>query len=322
MIRRWPESFALIVNVGSASDFANSLSAAFHREAAAVPFSEVQQFRALMRAFARLRRRFHLEEYHGAKHQVLFNGAGTWARAPARCELCDVVFVTYRSSPAVEVRISFLQAKLSKDNHPDLCQNYPTKLDFVEFNGNLEQWDLLARRPEILPVPPFRIHPLALQNATLPSVGSFGVFHRTRGAGTEFFYSAADQLSPVGSPRTKFGRLVTTANALRQRTVAGHSEDAYCCCLSTFAESLYSLRIGTPLDVAPATAKYDPLVSWLRSTLERYTQSANADSVRARELLDILPRTDFPRDDDDGRSALPTLVLIKGAGSGDSGDQD
>lgn len=298
--------------MGNATTFASSLSAAFRQESATASFSEVQQFRALIRAFSLQRKKFYVEEYHGAKHQVYFNGVGAWARTPARCELCDVVFVAYRTSPAVEARITFLQAKLSKDKHPDLCRNYPTTLDAVDFKSNLEQWDLLARRPQVLPVPPFKFHPLALQSATLASVGSFGVFHRSLNAGTEFFYAAADRLSPAGSPKTKFGRLVTAASALRQRTVAGYLEETFCCCLPVFAEALYSLRIGTPLIAAPATvAGYDPLAAWLRSTLELYVRSGNPDSVRARELLDILPRPDVPPDGEDGPSALPTIVLIK-----------
>lgn len=79
----------------NALSFGDSLAEAFARESNASPFSEIQQFRALMRAFGALNGSFAVEEFHGAKHQVEFDGQGAWARSKARCELCDLAILSY-----------------------------------------------------------------------------------------------------------------------------------------------------------------------------------------------------------------------------------
>ena len=188
-------------------DFASSLQSTFAVKSASAKFSEVQQFRALIKSFGALGGPFDVEEYHGPKHQVLFNGQGAWGRSPARCELCDVLVLAYSLSGGFRGRITFLQAKLSKDKHTNLCKGWPYVADVEEFKANLEQWDLLARRPDILPVPPFKVHPRLLSQSLLPSVGSFGVFHKNALSTVDFFYSSADLLSVVGAPTTKRGKL-------------------------------------------------------------------------------------------------------------------
>lgn len=293
------------------ADFAHHLKLAFDTESAVARFSEVRQFQALMRAFAGLPHRFLVEEYHGAKHQVFFNGQGPWGRTPARCELCDVVFVAYSPSPDFQVRVTFLQAKLSNDRHFSLCGNFPVANDAVNFKANLEQWDLLSRRPPILPVPPFKVHSLLLQGATLPSVGSFGVFHRTNGHGAGFFYASADHLAVVGIPTSKSGRLATDGVSLRQRTVSGYLETTFCCCLKTFGSALYNLEIGTPveLSVAMPGSPPSPLTLWLLDVLRAYVRNANPDSRLAGELLQNLGFADQVAPDN--LMPLPALVLIR-----------
>jgi hypothetical protein len=281
------------------------LRAAFDIEAAKATFSEVQLFRALIDSFRHLRPRYVVEEFHGFKHQVYFNGAGAWARTPARCELCDVLFVVYRTSPRLELRATFLQAKLSREPHPTVCHGFPKTVPAIDFKANLEQWDLLARRPVVLPVPPFDIHPFALSDALLPSIGSFGVFHR-KGKAIEFTYASADALSPVGTPKSKNARLSTTAGSARTRSNAGKIESTYCCCLPMFGDALYSLQIGSPVQsgVGP---KGDALASWLGRVLREYARTAAENSVIAREILSSF---DLPGEEGDA-GPLPTLVLIK-----------
>jgi hypothetical protein len=295
--------------MAAADDFADLLSDSFQQEAAKATFSEVQLFRALIRAFASLPANFHAEEYHGPKHQVFFNGVGAWARTPARCELCDVVFLAYRTRPTFQARTTFLQAKLSKEKHPALCSNYPHFADQIDFKANLEQWDLLARRPPILPAPPFEAHPLLLQDAVLPSVGSFGVFHRTHHGKTDFYYSSADLLSVVGSPTTKAGRLATNSANPRQRTLSGYVETTYCCCFPLFAKALFSLELGTPVEPTAPGLNPSPLVGWLRDVLRRYLQTEGRNSILAREVLDRIGGVDQAAQD--GPMALPSLVLIR-----------
>jgi hypothetical protein len=301
--------------MSTAAIFSSLLTGAFQTEAAKATFSEVQLFRALIRSFSALPSGFFVEEYHGPKHQVFFNGTGKWGRSPARCELCDVVFVTYRTSPTFELRVTFLQAKLSKEKHSTLCSSYPKFSDQIDFKANLEQWDLLARRPPILPVPPFKAHPLLLQGATLASVGSFGVFHKTKSAAVDFFYASADVLSVVGAPTTKNGRLTSNASTLRQRTVHGHLETVYCCCMPVFAKALYSLELGTPIDVSSSGAGASPLAGWLRGVLQAYLQFGASNSLLAREVLARLP--DSAQTPGGELVPPPSLILIRAESQND-----
>lgn len=281
--------------------FGSALQGAFEQEAAKATFSEVQLFRALIRAFGQLRPAYVVEEFHGSKHQVFFNGAGDWRREPARCELCDVLIVVYRTVPHLEIRLTFLQAKLSRERHGVICADLP-----MNFKANLEQWDLLSRRPEVLPVPPFQIHPHALSGALLPSVGSFGVFHRNASNGIQFTYASADILGPVGTPSSKNGRLTTSAGPPYTRSISNYLETVFCCCLPIFGSCLYSMSVGTP--VKPGGAGGEAiLATWLAKVLDSYARSVRGDSVIARELLASL---EVPAQEGEPMP-LPTLVLIK-----------
>lgn len=62
--------------------FATALEMAWRLESEKSNFSEVQQFRALMRSFSSLSQPFKVEEFHGMKHQVVFNGQGGWVNRP------------------------------------------------------------------------------------------------------------------------------------------------------------------------------------------------------------------------------------------------
>ncbi|MDP2032028.1 MAG: hypothetical protein Q8K29_01320 [Polaromonas sp.] len=294
-------------------NFGEDLLAHFTVESAAVSFSEVQQFRALIRSFRKVGENFDVEEYHGPKHQVYFNGQGAWARSPARCELCDVLILAYSLNGGFRARLTFLQAKLSKDKHTSLCSGFPSATDKIDFKANLEQWDLLSRRPDILPVPPFKAHPRLLKDSLLASVGSFGVFHKKLGGSIDFFYASADTLTVVGSPTTKQGRL-TTAYTPRQRIENGLLETTFCCCLPVFGAALYDLEIGTPVQPIPAIAGVNAsgsfLGAWLRSVLSFYIEMEGDNSVLAREIREFLPRN-VDGDGDEFPASIPTLVLIR-----------
>lgn len=200
--------------------FGSQLSMAFAAESISSKFSEVQQFRALIRSFGKIGGGFQVEEFHGPNHQVYFNGKGAWGRSPARCELCDVVILAYSLNGGFRGRLTFLQAKLSKEKYLNLCSGYPNNTDVVAFKANLEQWDLLSRRPDVLPVPPFKVQPKVLSDALLASAGSFGVFHKSKPGDVGFFYASADMLTVVGTPSSKQGKL-STASGPRERVVSG-----------------------------------------------------------------------------------------------------
>ncbi|MEZ8321803.1 hypothetical protein AB6C72_25755, partial [Vibrio splendidus] len=231
--------------------FASALEQAWIRESSTSRFSEVQQFRALMRSFSSLQEPFKLEEFHGMKHQVVFNGKGSWGRPSARCEISDLLIVSYRQRPTLEIRVTLLQAKKSNDKHPNLCHGFSNSIPSTNFKANLEQWDLLSRRPDVLPFPPFECHPEILSGALLPSIGSLGIFHKEHGKKYNFFYMSADIATPLSSPKRKFAKLETqNVNSLRK--INGYDECTYACCIPTFAEALFSLKIGTPIEATGA----------------------------------------------------------------------
>lgn len=167
--------------------FAHQLSKVWNIESCKSNFSEIQQFRALMRSFSSLKNNFKVEEFHGMKHQVIFNGEGSWGRSPARCEISDLLIVSYRKYPTFQARATLLQAKKSNDKHSNLCSTSSNLIPSIDFKANLEQWDLLSRRPNVLPYKPFDCRPDILSGAILPSIGSLGVFHKIASKKYDFF---------------------------------------------------------------------------------------------------------------------------------------
>lgn len=271
------------------ASFARELAKAWGRESSKSNFSEVQQFRALMRSFGSLRQPFKIEEFHGMKHQVVFNGKGSWGRPSARCEISDLLIISYKKNPDFQARATLLQAKKSNEKHSSLCNGFPNSIPYTDFKANLEQWDLLSRRPNVLPYPPFDCHPDILSGAIMPSIGSLGVFHRYSGKNYGFFYIAADLSEPLSSPKRKHAKLKTKKNS-RHRTINGYTECTYACCLPTFAEALYKLEIGTPIEQKNCVNKEDESYrnifrGWLRSVLYRHLEITNNDSLLLRDLL-------------------------------------
>lgn len=172
----------------SAASFSLSFKNAFQKATSVAPFKEVDLFRAMMNAFGTLRPKFYLEEFHGFKRQVYFDTSHTWMRPRARCELCDVLFVTYSTNGGFEVRMTLLQAKLSRQTHTTSSASYAGKVEPQVFEGNFEQWDLLRGRPTLIPTTVFVPPPTLLSSALLSSVGTFGVFIAAP-AGTWTFFT-------------------------------------------------------------------------------------------------------------------------------------
>lgn len=291
--------------------FGGSLAAAFAKESETSRFSEIAQFRALMRAFGTLKDNFAVEEFHGAKHQAYFNGQGAWARDPARCELCDLAILSYSTNGGFHGRLTFLQAKLDKDlTQAHVLLGLLGKK--IEFKANLEQWDLLSRRPDILPVPPFVAPPELLSGAPLASVGSFGVFHRTDGKAAGMFYASADTLEPHGSPSTRYGKLLAKCSHPMDRTVAGYAERTYCPDMSSFGTALFDLEIGTPVEDAegddPGNAYRYGLRRWISRAVAAHAGDVQRDSLILNELLGTLPD---PGDANEAQGSVPSFVVIR-----------
>lgn len=295
-----------------AKKFASALRNEFTRRSSAAAFGEIAQFRALQEAFGSLKPKFQVEEYHGAKRQVYFDTTRPWLRPRARCELCDLLLITYSTTGRPQVRLMLLQAKLSRRTHADLCSSPGLLSQPTEFQGNFEQWDLLSARPRLDPTGVFTPPPDLLRSAIVPSVGAFGVFHRTASGSIDMFYASADTLRPVGSPLTRYGKLSTTVVPSLRR-FNGFIDKPLCCCLLTFGEALFELQLGTPVvstSATGATIRNEPLASFAKGVLANYLRDAGSNSVLALDVMGLLGDTADRTPTDE---PIPSLVILKGS---------
>ena len=293
-----------------ASLFAAKLEKAWNTESSKSNFSEIQQFRALMRSFHSIGSSFKVEEFHGMKHQVIFTGEGSWGRVPARCEISDLLIISYKKNPEFQARATLLQAKKSNDKHLNLCNGFPNSIPYTDFKANLEQWDLLSRRPHVIPYTPFACHPEILSGAILPSIGSLGVFYKISSKNYGFFYMSADAAEPLSSPKHKYAKL-KTKTLKSSRRINGYAECTYACCLFTFAKALYNLEVGTPIEpentVSGEDVNYRNIFrGWLRTVLYSHLEITNNESLLAMDLINQLESSY----DGELMSEPPSLLLI------------
>ncbi len=300
------------------NDFANKLTDAWDRESSKSNFSEIQQFRALIRSFKSLEKDFDIEEFHGMKHQVIFNGKGSWGRSPARCEISDLLVVIYNENTSnLEVRVTFIQAKKSNDKHNYLCRNWQKITTPIKFQANLEQWDLLSRRPHVIPHKPFKCPPEILNGAILPSVGSIIVFHKKSKNNYNFFYMSADILSPVTAPKGKYAKL-QVLNKKLLRNISGHDERVFACCVNTFAQSLYNFEIGTPIHHEPGLSPREQIYrdifrDWINSVISSHISVTNEDEINNTKVSrQLLEKLNLNPSDDLMKNPPKLLVLRSG----------
>ncbi len=226
-------------------------------------------------AFLDLRGNFQIEEYHGSRCQVRFSGNGFYARTRARCELSDLMIITY-STISCHARLTFLQAKYERATLRSVCGR--------SFAANLEQWFLLSTRPSITGVGAFKPPTDLLSSALLPSVGSFAFFYKDGTGDFQTYYATANRMVPSAPYTQKNGRL----HAVGPCKVVNDAGDAEClaaCGNMSFAKSLYRLEIGTPLHSAiPQSLS---MRNWLASNLRHQIRLAESSPL-AQELLGLL----------------------------------
>ena len=245
------------------------------------PFLEIDLFRALNEALVNTSNQIRIEEFHGFNHQVVFAGKDKWSRKIGRCELSDLLIVVFSKKPQPYARMTFIQAKRSQGNF-NLCDEYPQHQKVVKFNANLEQWDLLKRRPFIIGYPPFDPPPELLNGAILSSVGSFIIFNMKNSEEKSFFYISADALKPYGNPSKRNANLVSIAGDC-DRKLGAFNEKRIACCPYIFSEALFSGMIGTPIDYLNITTRED----------EEYRSSAR--KWLSRSLIASMAQAHTPR---------------------------
>ncbi len=282
--------------------FATAYDSSFRSMTVGYSHNEIPLFRAMHKCLIGLgNKHFEVEEHHGTSHQVKFTGNGSYARMKARCELSDLMIITF-SSHAKLARLTYLQAKSERATLASVCQR--------EFSANLEQWFLLAKRPKINGAGKFQPPADLLSGALLPSVGSFAFFYKDTAGDFQTYYAAANYMNIPGSHTQRYGKLQATGPCHVSQSRA-HTECLAACGNFAFARSLFRLEIGTPIDhSAPLAAQ--SVRAWLSSILRARIQAGQSDVARsnlAQELLLVLG-SDI-EGNSDGSFGAKHLIIIK-----------
>jgi hypothetical protein len=258
----------------NAEHFATSFDTNFTNETRGLK-NEVALFQAMTRTFSKLGNRIFdvaVKELHGRKGIVSYRSKELLAPATARCELCDLMIITY-SNIKKEIRLTCFQAKYERK---------PKHQDPRQFTIDHVQWNLLAKRPDIISgtkknTPP----PSLLSAALLPSVGSYGFFYRNKSDPEKFeiFYTVADLLRPKTLSKAQYNRGygVNTFAGFTERNATETSKD--------FARALYSLEIGTPVNIAGE--RHAPTRAWVAEIVSGLSRQATESSNTKNEKNDL-----------------------------------
>jgi hypothetical protein len=291
----------------------SKLQRAFRKESKGAR-GEIQLFRAFIRAFNALGPDALSKEYHGNRYQVTFKEARGAGRPIPRCELCDVMIIHYPANNPNAARITFNQAKVTTNT---LGGHHPKKTTGPDsFGANLEQWDLLSNRPSINPATKTFHPPLdLLSGATLPSVGTFGVFYPS-GPSYDFAYYVANGLTPLTNSDRRSGTLQWTTPLNVTRSIAGHEEVTGTCCLLKFGDALEQSLIGTPIRLLMyGPAKSAPMRAWLTRILVSLSRE-HPDSELPDQLLSGLELRSVAEDEERksiihaGEPSPPRAVIL------------
>lgn len=277
-----------------------------------------------------------VEEYHGWGHQVLFTGTCSHSRTKARCELSDLMVVVF-DHQTKDARLCYIQAKSESKVIASTCG-----VAGQELKANLEQWELLSKRPLVQGVGSFKPPKTLLSSAMLDSVGSF-VFFLHSGTGVTIQYAAASVLEPPRTYTSKNGKLVVPFDHC---TCRPHPKCFYpkCCYLACchpsigypecrsvygndkFGSFLFGLMIGTPVLVggspvldwgSPERAGESPSegvgAKWLAKQLRGFEKASADERPVARAIATLLdPDGDPAQYPNVGAASL--LLVSVGAG--------
>ncbi|PQJ33610.1 hypothetical protein BSZ35_02450 [Salinibacter sp. 10B] len=292
----------------------------FRQSTSGNPPEEVPLFRSMQDAFERMSRHFYVEEYHGQVSQVEFapptHDEYDWARSSPQCELADLLIVAFRTGKNPSIRLTLLQAKSERNRRTPHLDDRPW------FKANMEQWDLLSRRPPIEGAfstfnPPRSL----LADALLPSVGTFGFFYRNHGQDDyHLYYGRAESFNPTYNYSTRYGGRLKVSNTQLAAQKHGFTEACLAPDTPEFGALMNAQLIGTPIH-----AEADPysstswivrrwLLSLVRSAVEERRREIGDEGIEVGEFfLETFGDGEDIIEDEIRRFAPGTksLVLIK-----------
>ena len=221
--------------------------------------NEVSLFTKLQDAFINLSNyysnKYEINIIHGNKSFVEFKFNSSWVFSIAfgskmTKELADMMFIVF-SEKKNEIRITYMQNKKGNSSN--------------KFFADLGQLHLLSAREEILSIPlPSCLFgdKLFLFNATLQSVGSYGIFYLDN-RNIEMSYFPADLITPINSSKKSMTRLVeyNTKNFNQTRRNGNDEESTGEETLKQFGDKLIGMKIGTP--VKPDDNSYNQIINFL-----------------------------------------------------------
>ena len=241
--------------------FGKDLSTDFQRFTSGVFYPEEELFCKLQDAFLVLKHyylqyRYAIDIIHGRRNHVGFTYTGSTISSirPGTTktkEMADMMFVVL-SKKSSEIRLTYLQNKKGTSS--------------TRFKADLLQLFLLKDRPIITsrPLPSCAFHdPGILQNAILPSVGSYGVFYED-GTDIEMSYFPAGNISPLRKAGKSVVRTVQTSksNFGKIKIVSGFDESQGEETVEDFGDSLTAMKIGTPFSKAKGDTMFSALISY------------------------------------------------------------
>lgn len=248
--------------------FGKDLSNEFHKLTKSGEYQEVELITKLQDAFINLANgKYHyaIDIIHGNRSLVDFEYDALWLQniLPGETftrELSDMMFLVF-SKKHKHIRLMYMQNKKGDSS--------------TKFKADLAQLCLLKNRCVItsadLPVCTFG-DPQILNNAILPSVGSYGVFYNVNNV-TDMAYYPASNVSPITSiamgisrkahfDYTRFGS--TVKKGLYKENQGEET-------LECFSDALIGMEIGTP--ITPRHHAYRSIVSFLGANSKCFLQS-------------------------------------------------
>lgn len=297
----------------NAFSFGVNLERNFHCRYQQIKFpDEIKQFTALVNAFNDSPKSSAAYIYHGSFCQVSFSGFPGLTRQNPRCELADVLFISYTDK---ELRISFLQAK-------SVCTSRPFPLVIA----NTEQYAVLSKRPPITKWFGQELNKDILSGAFLKSIGSFGVFYpKLNNSRVGFHYVSADLIK---AKNIKKGKKYKRANLFVKRLIGRSCNNFFerttAFCIADFGAALFDMQIGSPIQKSIDTLSINsdngtPISQLTRTAIYQYLSSMKSSKKRdSNDILDgLLNSGHFDDIQQDGTtftkpSSMGSIVIIKG----------